>query len=1162
MNKPFKVDDGTRTAQLKASDPQASAWVSANAGSGKTHVLTQRVIRLLLAGCAPDRILCLTYTKAAAAEMKSRVFSTLGKWSTMPDEELDAAMAELSGEPPKPLARTLARQLFARALDTPGGLKIQTIHAFCESLLHQFPLEANVPGHFRTIEGSEQQALIAHARSEVLSAAFASSKEIARHYAELIELASDAAIEAGLDGIISLRHRFGDWLREDPQKALAPVYRNNGIADGDTESSLTGQIIETLPFERDQITDMQAALAKGTGSSDSDSAEALAIWLSEEPVQAKFLSLKTAFLTREGQLKKRLCTKSSETVYPGITENLIGIAEHIMAGLDQIAALRVINASKHLFAIAVAVLERYEHLKRQRGAIDHDDQIRKTEILLGRSHIRDWIRYRLDRGIDHVLVDEAQDTSPAQWSIIRAITEDFHSGETAANTHRTLFVVGDDKQSIFSFQGADPREFALQWRELEKRVRQVDRKFNNSLLKLSFRSTADVLHAVDKVFSLPENAIGLTQSGEVPPHDSARTKAVGEVEIWPLFEPQETAEPEDWLQPIDHTDASDPANLLAERVAETVKAWVGKPLPGSDEPLRHKDVLVLVRDRHRFVSALTRQMKKRGIAIAGADRLKLVDHIAVEDLLALGRVCQLPQDDLSLAAVLKSPLFGVDEEELFALCDRAGQESLWDAIFRKAQDDKEQCHDAALSIANRLTDLRNLAQSLDVYGFYARVLGAFGGRKAMIARLGGEAEDVLDAFLEEALTFTQDNVAGLEAFIEWLSQANPEVKRQLDMEQDELRIMTVHSAKGLEAKVVFLIDSGKAVWTEHFRPAVLEIETEEQPGLVWMPKGTTHTRMTRTAVERIVENQEAEYRRLLYVGLTRAADRLIVCGYRGRKSAGSRTWHQMVADALIPEAREALDEAGDLKAHVWSTDPDRNLEADHEHKPPAETEPETALPDWITSPVASEPPPLPPLSPSATHSHIEKSVERHRAVGPSTVVADRGAAIKRGRIIHALLQNLPELDPAHWEDAIYVYFANSARGFDEPELAAMRSEVLAILQDPEFGAVFREGSRAEVSVTGSLETKSGVRPIAGSIDRLFAGDEEILIVDYKTDRMPPVSLDEIPVSYLRQLGLYRHLIKAIYPGRAVSCAILWTSTPRLAKLPEALVDAALEDLAG
>lgn len=1159
----MKIPQPTLDQQYASSSPKNSAWVSANAGSGKTHVLTQRVIRLMLAGNPPDKILCLTFTKAAAANMKNRVFSTLAEWTMMEDKKLEEEVRKTSNEQVTPALKIRARQLFALALDTPGGLKIQTIHSFCESLLHQFPLEANVPGHFEALQESEQANMLIQARSHVLSHNIDGAAD---HYAALIPLVADKTIEDGLHAIINMRQDFNRWISNGMEVAFDPLYKTLGVTKDDTAESLKQATILDILTDGIHIKAICARAAASDKKTDIDLNFALQALLETENFEDVFELLKGTVLTKkhEPKTERSIATNFIKDEIPDAVEVLQAIAQKIILALEKINALQVLKCSWDLFHIGQAVLFRYEKLKRQRGVIDFDDQIEKSATLLTRSEIKDWIRYRLDSGIDHLLVDEAQDTSPKQWAIINAISEDFHAGESAQSANRTVFVVGDEKQSIFSFQGAEPSEFARQEKLLKKKV--SSEHYHAGSLSLSFRSTQDVLHAVDEVFKVEDNLLGLTQSGENPIHDAVRENDPGEVQVWPLIVQEANAKTESWLDPIDKASAKDSAVQLAEKIADKIQSWVGKPLPGMDRALEFGDILVLVRKRDRFLTAFTRIMKDKGLAIAGEDRLTLTSHIAIEDLLAIGRFALLPEDDLSLACILKSVFFALDEEALFDFSYGREKISLYQNIITIANHDDHVRSNLAKDVLELLNKIITVAANSSVFDFYAYLLGKLGGRKKILARLGMEAEDVLDAFLDESLDFTNNRNGGLETFITELTTAEPVIKREVELERNEVRVLTVHSSKGLEARAVFLVDHCGSAWTEKHRPPLLEIEhTKHEDGIshpngyLWLSASSLHTQTTRKSTALIGEAAEAEYRRLLYVGMTRAADRLVVCGFTGITEKKHPYWHQMVKDALQPNATEVLDAKGELDYWRW---------VDKEQSPvglkpvdgATSQSQKPKFPDWLFAPAKSDPPLPRPLTPSGAHALIDPDQLDQGMLEFDTKAESNSLALKKGNVTHKLLEVLPDIVPENRLSLAQEYLEKTCPEWQASQREDILHRVLSIFSDERFSAFFKGEARAEVSIAGRLDIKSGSMLVTGQVDRLIISDTRVTILDYKTNRQVPTNLAEVPQEYVTQLALYRDLVARIYPNKIVSSALLWTQTPDLMEIPNEMLDQALNTI--
>lgn len=1128
-------------AQRAASDPAVSAWVAANAGSGKTYVLARRVIRLMLAGTAPGAILCLTFTKAAAATMANRVFDTLAAWTRLDDESLNRELTELDGRAPSPQRLVRARRLFAEALETPGGLKVQTIHAFCERLLHQFPFEANVASQFTVLDEAGHARLVERARLAVLMEAGRDPDgPLGRSLARLSATQADQTISDLLDEALRARSDLLAQVEAEGSidRAIGRLAEMLGVRPGETSEALRADIIASArlrPSEWASIADTLESLSKAKREKD---IARLLREAAKDPVRAPEL-YQGIFFTGGGKPVDRLVTRAVRDDDPRLAELLDSEQARLVELQGRLKALALFEGTAALMRLAHAMVTRVEADKAARGALDFDDLIERTRALLAEDRAR-WVLYKIDQGIDHILVDEAQDTSPAQWELIRALADEFTAGQGAREVTRTLFVVGDEKQSIYSFQGADLRSFERMRTHFAAAFGRVGQPFHQDIrLTFSFRSTQAVLSAVDRVFDHGDNRRGLSAEGvPMAPHDAARGTAPGLVELWPAVEPLDEEEERAWREPLDRPSASAPAQRLAARIAAHVRLWLERRmvLPARDRPVRAGDVLILVRRRGGLFDAIIAALKAAQVPVAGADRLILGEHIAVMDLMALGDCLVTPDDDLSLATVLKSPLVGLDEEALFALAHgRAG--SLWDAVQA-----------SGLPAAALLARWRGEALALPPASFYARVLARDGGRRAMLERLGAEAADPLDEFLSLALAYEQSGIATLRGFLAHMRAGAIEVKRDMDLARDEVRVMTVHGAKGLEADIVILADTMGAPGGRH-DPKLFRIVPPNSPAgtparLVWSPRKDADDPLVDKARHAGRQRQEEEYRRLLYVALTRAADRLIICGARPKRASGQDCWYDMIARQLGPHAVEEPADDGEGNVLRWRG-PHAEAPAPTATAPsggrPADLPP---LPDWLER---QAPPPVRPehlLTPSAL-----TAADRPPVAG---LAQARQAALVRGTLVHRLLQSLPELAPEARRQAM-------ARFLDSrPEAAAMRDEiaaaVTAILDDPAIAPLFSAAGRSEVAVAGRL----GGRPIAGQIDRLAVLPDRIIVADYKTNANPPAAPEAVPEAYLAQMAAYRALIAQVHPGRPVEAWLVWTALPSVMVLPPALLDAALK----
>ncbi|MCF6121384.1 double-strand break repair helicase AddA [Mesorhizobium muleiense] len=1168
MKKAYPIPTDTAVSQASASDPQNSAWVSANAGSGKTHVLAQRVIRLLLRGTDPSKILCLTYTRAAAANMSNRVFSTLSEWTALGDAELATRIETLDGRQPDRETMRRARRLFAEALETPGGLKIQTIHAFCESVLHQFPLEANIPAHFEMLDPQMEASLFSAARRDMISGTAAGDAGLAEAFATILERGSEHGLDALLAEIVRKRDGLRAFISEAGGDGFQALFDEFRFRAGQTAEGLAASVWPLPGFLPDYfITFARAAEAADARLVLNNVLPYARLAFAEDDPVRRLHLLAKAFLRADGKPYEPAKTfKALLDRLPDLAERYLSAVDAILEISDRLALFRMLEGTRAALTIADWLIARYEHLKRARGFLDFNDLITRTVNLLARPDAGPWVQYKLDQGIDHILLDEAQDTSPDQWEVVKRLAEEFFAGLGARdNVHRTVFAVGDEKQSIYSFQGAAPDSFADSRLLFSAKVRDAKAAFADLKLTWSFRSTEDVLAAVDRVFADPLVRRGISHDPDPLTHKAIRSDAPGYVEVWPSIGADVVDEPDDWTQAVDHAHA--PAVRVAENVAATIAGWIGggEVIEGRGKTLRPGDVLVLVRKRDRFVHALTRALKRRDIPVAGADRLSLPGHIAVKDLIALGHFLVQPEDDLSLAAVLRSPIFDVSEEMLFALAGvRPSGLSLIASLRQQAGESA-----ALAAIVAQLDTWSDEAAFRPVFEFYAGALARDGLRKKMIARLGPEAGDILDEFLSFCLAEERTGLPGLESFLSTLENAGPEIKREMDQTRDEVRVMTVHAAKGLEGPVVFLVDGGSAPFSDQHLPRLMPFDGSGQhwdgKGYLWRSAGDVANGFSRAASVRARELADDEYRRLLYVGMTRAEDRLIVCGYHGKRVPNAGTWHSIVSRALVgaPESIERQHPAtGETvhRFHVTKLPPVAQAAAEAARQA-QQFEP---LPKSLFQPL----PPfedLPrPLSPSGASALIDEA--RQAVVDTGSPVLDTeaepGFAVMRGLALHKLLQMLPGIAETERRDAAERYLKRAGAQWPETERDKALASVAAILADSRFDQLFAPNSRAEVAVMGSLEVKGKLRSISGKIDRLAVASGKVSIVDYKTNRPTPATLSDVPPAYVLQLALYRALLQPLYPGHEVSAALLFTEAPRLIELPPAAMDDALARLTG
>jgi ATP-dependent helicase/nuclease subunit A len=1153
---PRPIPPAVRATQARASDPASSAFVSANAGSGKTHVLVQRVIRLLLANVPPEKILCITFTKAAAANMAERVFSTLGHWVTLDDNALDAAIREAGIPHPDRKLRLRARELFACALETPGGLKVQTIHALCTRLLQQFPFEANVPARFAVLDERDQNEMMERANLGVLLEASRDPDSVrGRALTTAMACAADVTFKDVVREACLSRDHFMAWTDAagSIDAAVAQVSAELGVDPGDTIEDVEREIVDGPYLRRPGWEDIAAAL-EGGGKSDFDQAARLrAALVSSGSTQVdEYLGV---FLTDERSPRKSVVTKKFSESNPAIGRLFEAEIVRIAPLIERRRAVTIRDRTQALLHIATAAAANYRREKQERGLLDYDDLIDKTLSMLDRVS-SGWVHYKLDRGVDHVLIDEAQDTSPRQWDIVAHIISEFTSGEGARDgVVRTIFAVGDEKQSIFSFQGAAPHEFDSRRRALDNKFRDAGLKFDPISFTYSFRSGAAILQSVDHVFRDEAIYRSIHAANAYPVHETLADAGPSLIELWELQLPDKRDDLEGWRAPFDGVSATSPEVKLAKRIQAEIRRLVESGTmtghAGDRRPLRYGDMLILVRRRGNAFDAVIQSLKHAGIPVAGADRLKLTEHIAIIDLMNLTDALLLPQDDLALAVALKSPLFGLSDDDLFTLAwQRKGS-------LRSALHDHAATRGKFADALSRLERCERRFATETPFAFYAWLLGGDGGRARILKRLGHEANDALDEFLQLALSYERKAPASPQGFMAWLRTADLEVKRDMEISRDEVRVMTVHGAKGLEASVVFLVDTTSS-------PA-----DTQRPKLVHLPKGDTASHTSGIVVwagrkaddsvavaaarAAMLGEIEDEYRRLLYVAMTRAADRLVVggCMPGNMNSVRKFSWYDLIVKGLANsglQMQEIEAQDGVIKRYAR---PEDVAVATAAAATPVTGAP-IELPSWLHTAAPAESPVDSVLRPSYPAEGESRSVR----TGESLQLRVR--AVQRGTLVHRLLQSLPDITAERRRDAALKYLIRNADSWSDGEREALADGVLALIGEKRFAAVFGPGSRAEVSIAGRLE-RPGQSPalVSGQIDRLVVSQSEVLIVDFKTNHNPPKLPAEAPNTYVRQLALYRAVLRKLYPQRPVRAALLWTGTPELMEISTPALDAQL-----
>ncbi len=1098
--------------QRQASNPELSVWVEASAGTGKTKVLSDRVLRLLLERNLPGKILCLTYTKAAAVEMSSRIADKLSKWAVASDEVLCGELMKLLGiDNVSAKLMAQARRLFAVLLDTPGGMKIQTIHSFCQEILKRFPLEAKISPYFEVMDDrTAKEALFVIRKKLLQKIEEEPESKTAKALAFITAKMSEFTFPSLMNSLTENRSKIMRLLKKNggADVLLHNVAKKLSLNFDDTSEDIENEFWRQIRLS--EIKSLVGAMQKGS-SADAEKAKDLGAAVKLKNYDA----YRKIFVTDKGEPRKRFATQEVFKIYPEGREFVDEETSRVLDFDNRLAAIKLFESTKAVVLLAEELLDGYSKYKELHSKADYEDLIVLARNLLENPQVAEWVLYKLDGGIDNVLIDEAQDTSADQWAIVRAITNEFFYGNGTKEKNGTLFVVGDRKQSIYSFQGADPVEFEKMCKHFlgQKNAKVGFKKIN---LEVSFRSTAAILDVVNSVFAEDDAKQGVATEEQKVWHIPSRIGEAGKVELWPLVEAEKGENPDIWLPPVERVVAESTSSKLAKMIAARIYKMVSERemLVSQNRPLRYRDFMILVQRRNSFVEELIRACKNVGVNIAGADKIRLLEQIAVQDLVSLGKFVLLPDDDLTLAEILKSPLFGLQDDDLLDLCYNRKNMSLWQRIKENTKYEE---------VSEKLQRLLNMADKVRPFEFYSYVLNRMEGRKKFVSRIGFEVEDGLDEFINLSLRFEQEHIPSMQLFIEWIAEDDVEIKREMEQSDvDAVRIMTVHGSKGLQAPVVILPDMVrvKAIRNE----AGLLMDED----VLFYPFGSAEYEKN---CKKIKEDEKKksldEYHRLLYVALTRAEERLCLCGYQRGGKVSEDSWYELCRKAISKISRKEQD---NLIYDVIQTAPLPAEECCEKQKK------EEMCFEWIKKEAPIEGMLAKPLMPSR--------LDDEDFVASSPLNEKHPEFYRRGSLIHKMLQLLPEVAKEEQRQKASEYVNRHATYLSEREQKQVIEEVVCLINDDNFAPLFGARAKSEVPIMGEVNGQI----ISGQIDRLAVLEDKVMIVDFKTNRPAAKSLADVPNIYIKQLRAYKSLVERIYKNKTVEMYILWTNTANIMKI--------------
>ncbi|MDR2645809.1 MAG: UvrD-helicase domain-containing protein [Holosporaceae bacterium] len=826
---------------FRQSDACASEWISASAGTGKTKSLIDRIVLLLLSGVQPSKILCLTYTKAAAAEMSTRLSDCLQKLSEISDEKLKEELYFLKCDE---FLCGRARDLYEQSVIN-SQVSIQTIHSFCFKLLEQFPLETGLYPGIRLCTPYQKKQLMDEAIAHVLAQGHTNLEIISEYTDSISDIWGDRLMD-----IVHFINKSGDF------KKFYAEFFNVDVNWIDLDSAdIDALLFEKLFYNNHRKIFAELAKVLETGGKN-DKKKADILKRNASYPTAEFMK---AFLTEEGMPPKRLC--STEITEPNFSDKMRAIAEKALSFSEtkkQITSARVNTA---FFTIAEEIIGKFRELKALNHCLDFDDVILQATDLLKNG---DWVRCKIDGGVDHMLIDEAQDTSPEQWEAIKTIAEEFF---TNYRSDKTIFAVGDEKQSIYSFQGANVKLFGEMQNYFKERAEQCEQKFRQTQLNTSFRTTGNILSFVDAVFAEKFTTL----------HATRRSQNTGVVEIVDLFEDDAEYEPDAIENDLKYHSAEEKLSFhMANLIEKAIKT--GVVVESRERSAQASDFLILFQRRDpNAMRYIISALKKKNIPVTGIDKISLDDELIVEDLIALAEFSVFPLDDLMCARVLKSPVVGMTEEELMEVCLARGDNSLWEYIKENPR-------------VKKLQNYVKQSSELSVYDFFMYVL-MDGTKEQFIGRLGEKCLGILNEFLALVMEYEKENTPSVQSFLEWFRSFKHEVKRESFAEKNTVRLMTVHAAKGLQSPFVILADA-------HFtKDRSIKLLNTEEELLLWnFSKDFRPKQTEQLFTDKRIELEEESYR-LLYVAMTRAEDFLYILGKK-QKNNKDKCWYNFVCQRV------------------------------------------------------------------------------------------------------------------------------------------------------------------------------------------------------------------------------------------------------------------------
>ncbi len=1125
---------------LQAANPGINATVTASAGSGKTYMLVTRILRLLLEDAEPGSILALTFTRKAAAEMQQRLAERLYQLATVDNEQLLTLLKELDLDS---RYQQKARGLYEAHQYCDYPVRTLTFHSFCQDLLARFPLEADVPPNFDLLENAE--LLIQQAREALFNEATLHMQgALAEHLQSLMQFSGGLF---NLTKILNnfLHHRSDWWAYTDniaDKQITKAEFASQQLAqqlEVNTEALDTDSLYGDFFTEkiREEISSYAKLLALNPTRTNLQKADTLASCLAKEQFNPHaFTEIQACFIKKDGGV---FVLKDTPTLRRKLGDNsaeiLLELHQHIAAcildTLDHLKKINTFRLNHHWYFCGEKFIEHYQTLKFQQRLLDFTDLEWRSFKLLQDSENALWIQYKLDRQIQHLLIDEFQDTNPTQWQLILPLLEEMAAAVSEKN--RSVFLVGDEKQSIYSFRRAKPelQQQASDWLAQHLNAQAFP-------LNKSWRSSPAIIDTVNAVFLQPGSQ--QTLAGFIE-HQTHHQQLAGKVEVLPLWHMHELAESDTGgycRNPLKQPRAESTGihQQEARQIARHIQQLLKNKTPVSDNkklrPVSYDDIFILVRKR-AHVADYERALREAGIPYLGTNRGTFLSCLEIQDMQALLDTLLTPFNNLALAQVLKSPLFCASDNDLQLIAAHNNHSHWFDRLELMAEELEQQhpLHRAWYY----LTRWRALADKIPVHDLLdkifceADVLERY--KRSTAESLQPRVQANLSLFLEMALDLDSGRYPSLMHFLFYLrslknTPGDAPDEAPMETREARVRIMTIHASKGLEAAVVYLADTISGARDKSSLSTLVDwpVDAKQPIHFQLIPAAKQQDSMSANLNQQHKTAQLKEEANLLYVAITRARQYLFISGCQPDKGPFTN-WYQPLFNAL-----QTLTDNSEDNHLIYSVG-EQTACAEVNNTQAPDTTNVFDIDPALTQKISTDINPPSILAPSYSHDRAEKHPTSDMSISSED-------AQHRGIAIHRMLELLSH---GVAEERILQQICFEMALENNSQLQRWLNIALNNFQHPDLQTIFKPDNNLQVFNECPIQYMQNNRLVYGIIDRLIIGKNNVMVIDYKTHRHADRNnLTEIADDYRQQMHLYAEGIKALWPDKQIKKYLLFT----------------------